>query len=158
MEEKIRFLVRIADTDLAGAKQLHLALTAIKGINFSFSNMLCKIAGIDKSRQVGTLSDAEVSKLNEIIKEPAKFGAPGWMLNRNKDYDSGINMHLIRGDLQFQKENDIKRLRMIKSYKGSRHAAGLPVRGQRTRTNARTRKGPKKTVAGRGRRRGATKK
>jgi len=139
MEPKssVKHIIRVANTDLDGAKSVYLAMRKIKGISFSFSSMLCHIAGINRDKKAGSLTEAEVSKINEIIKEPLKFNAPEWMLNRRKDYETGEDLHLITSDRQFNQENDIKRMRMIKSYKGSRHSAGRPARGQRTKSNFR---------------------
>ena len=83
----------------------------------------------------------EVKKLDNVIADPAKAGAPTWMLNRRKDYEDGSDKHVITGDLKFALENDIKRLKRIKSYIGMRHGVGLPVRGQRTKSNLRRNKG-----------------
>ncbi len=106
-----------------------------------FANAVCYLAGIDKNKLTGELNDDEVKKLEEVIKNPSKFGMPIWMLNRRKDYETGENKHLLVSDLDFTKENDIKRLKKIKAYRGVRHMFGLPVRGQRTRSNFRPNKG-----------------
>ena len=150
MEQKpaVKHIIRVANTDLEGAKPVYLAMKKIKGISFSFSSMLCHIAGISKDKKAGSLTEAEVTKLNEIIKEPLKFNAPAWMLNRRKDYETGKDIHLITSDRQFTQENDIKRMRMIKSYKGSRHSAGRPARGQRTKSNFRRSKAKGGTTLG----------
>ena len=143
MEEKKDFkhLVRIANTDLDGNKLLGYALRNIKGIGFQFANMVCSLAGISKTTKVGNLSDAEVKKLDEIIIDPSKAGAPIWMLNRRKNYEDNSDRHLLSADLTFIQDNDIKRMKKIKSYRGMRHAYGLPVRGQRTKSNFRKSKG-----------------
>ncbi len=140
-KQEIKHLVRIANTDLNGSKQLYHALTKIKGISFVFANMVCNLANVDKTKKVGLLSEQEISRLNEVIKAPGKFNAPSWILNRRKDYEINEDKHLFGPDLRFTKENDIKRLKKIKSYKGVRHSEGLPVRGQRTKSNFRKNKG-----------------
>ena len=140
-KQEIRHLVRIANTDLGGAKQIYHALTKIKGINFVFANMLCNLANVNKTKKTGLLSEQEVSRLDEIIKDPLKFRVPSWMFNRRRDYETDEAKHLIGPDLRFTQDNDIKRLKKIKSYKGTRHSSGLPVRGQRTKSNFRKNKG-----------------
>lgn len=136
-DNNFRHLVRIANADLDGNKQIFYGLRKIKGVSFMFANMVCSIAGIDKSKKAGTLSDAEIQKLDEIVSNPKKFGAPSWMLNRRKDIETGEEKHLLSSDLDFAKQGDLKRLQKVKSYRGLRLFAGLPVRGQRTKSNFR---------------------
>lgn len=136
-----KHIIRVINTDLDGNKKILDAMRKIKGVSFMFSNMTCKLAGIDPSKKAGNLTDAEVTKLNEVIKEPLKFGAPVWMINRRKDYEDGLDKHITSTDIKFVKDNDIKRMKMIRCYKGTRHMAGLPVRGQSTKSNFRRNKG-----------------
>ena len=140
-ESSYRHLVRIVNTDLPGDKQVGSALRRIKGVNFRFSSSACMMANVDKTKKVGDLTEKEVSRLDEVIKNPSNFGAPEWMLNRRKSYEIGDNSHLTLGDLDFTKDNDLKRMKKIKCYRGMRHAFGLPVRGQRTKSNFRKNKG-----------------
>lgn len=136
-----KHIVRIADADLNGNKPLYHGLRSITGIGFMFANMVCKISKIDRLKKVGYLTDDEIKKIDDIIKDPMKFGAPLWMLNRVNDWETGENKHLTGGDIKFVKENDIKIMKMIRSYKGVRHTFGLPVRGQSTKSNFRKNKG-----------------
>jgi len=128
-------MARIAGVDIPRDKRVEVSLTYIYGIGRSRSNNLLEQAGINPDTRVKDLSEAEVSRLRQLIDQN----------------------FMVEGDLRRQVAMNIKRLTEIGCYRGLRHRRGLPVRGQRTRTNARTRKGPKKTVAGRGRRRGAKK-
>ncbi|HZD10556.1 MAG TPA: 30S ribosomal protein S13 [Candidatus Binatia bacterium] len=128
-------MARIAGVDIPSNKQVEVSLTYIYGIGRSRSKEILDRADVDPMTRVRNLSDSEVGRLREIID----------------------NEYVVEGDLRREVAMNIKRLTEIGSYRGQRHRRGLPVRGQRTRTNARTRKGPKKTVAGRGRRRGAKK-
>lgn len=128
-------MARIAGVDVPRDKRVEVSLTYIYGIGRSTSNKILESAEINPDTRVKDLSEAEVSRLRQIV---------------DRDY-------VVEGDLRRQKHMNIKRLTEIGCYRGLRHRRGLPVRGQRTKTNARTRKGPKKTVAGRGRRRGAKK-
>ncbi|MBN1376902.1 30S ribosomal protein S13 [Candidatus Woesearchaeota archaeon] len=132
-----KHLVRIGDTDLDGSKYIIEALRKIKGINMSFSNALCKITDIDSNKKAGELSDEEIKKIDDAVKNPIKYNLPRWLYNRRKDYKTGSDMHIIKGKLDFVKDEDIQRMKKIKSYKGLRHQWGLTVRGQRTRSNFR---------------------
>lgn len=140
-EQEFKHLVRIANTDLDGNKPIYKALIKIQGVGFMFSNMLCSITGINKNAKTGYLSDEEIKKLDDVIKAPEKFNAPSWMFNRRKDIEDGKDKHLVTSDLKFAHETDIKMMKKIRSYKGIRHSFGLPVRGQRTRSNFRKNKG-----------------
>ena len=140
-DKEFKYFVRVANTDLEGNKVIVRALTKIKGIGFRFATIVCSLANIEKNKKAGKLSDEEVKKIDEVVKDPLKFNAPVWMLNRRNDFDDGKDKHLITANLIFSHENDIKIMRKIKSYKGVRHSAGLTVRGQRTKSNFRKNKG-----------------
>ena len=140
-KQELKYFVRIANTDLDGNKSLHHSLTKIKGINFMFSNAICNAAGIEKTKKTGYLTDGEASKIDEIIKEPSKFKLPPWLFNRKADPQDGTDKHLTGTTLTFTQDNDIKMMKKIRSYKGVRHSLGLPVRGQRTKSNFRKNKG-----------------
>ncbi len=129
-------MARIEGVDLPRNKRVEIGLTYIYGIGPSRARQALKATEVSADTRIKDLTDAEVSQLREFI---------------NQNYK-------VEGDLRREVQLHIKRLIEIGSYRGLRHRRNLPVRGQRTRTNARTRKGPKKTVAGRGRRRGAKKK
>jgi len=128
-------MARIAGVDIPRDKRVEISLTYIYGIGRSASQKVLGKAKVDPNTRVKDLSEVEVSRLRQII-------------------DSEL---IVEGELRRQRHMNIKRLTEIGCYRGLRHRRGLPVHGQRTRTNARTRKGVKKTVAGRGRRRGAKK-
>lgn len=132
-KQEFKQLVRLGGTDIDGNKKLYYALRKIKGINYSFSNVICKITNLDPHSKIGHLKDEELKKVSDIISNPSKYEVPSWLLNRRKDYDDGIDKHLISTDIKFRVDFDIKRLKKIKAYRGMRHAAGLPTRGQRTK-------------------------
>ena len=140
-EQKVKHIIRVANTDLVGKKAIGVAMKKIKGIDVMFSNMVCKIANVDINKRAGLLNTNEVTRLNDIIFNPDKYNVPSWMMNRRKDYETGSDKHIVTGDLQFTKEQDLRRLKKIKSYRGIRHQAGLPLRGQRTKSNFRRNKG-----------------
>ncbi|MBN2368362.1 30S ribosomal protein S13 [Candidatus Woesearchaeota archaeon] len=140
-EQKIKHIVRIANTDLKGEKAISVALTRIRGVGTMFSNMVCKISGIDGSKKAGLLDAREIERLTDIISNPEKYKVPEWMMNRRQDIETGDDKHIITGDLQFTEQQDVRRLQKIRSYRGFRHASGLPSRGQRTKSNFRRNKG-----------------
>ena len=140
-QEDIKHLVRIANTDLDGSKALYHALTKIKGIGHMYSNFVVTAANVERTKKIGILSDVELKRIEDVIKSPLPYNPPAWMLNRRKDFETGKDIHLIGSELDFVKDNDIKMMKKIKSYKGVRHILGLPVRGQRTRSNSRKNKG-----------------
>jgi len=119
-------MARIAGVDVPREKRIEIALTYIYGIGTTTSKRLLSLSGIDPNTRTKDLSDAQVGKLRDIIAKQLQGR--------------------VEGDLRRQIALNIKRLMEIGTYRGLRHRRGLPVRGQRTRTNARTRRGPKKTV------------
>lgn len=128
-------MARIAGVDIPRNKRVEISLTYIYGIGRTGSQNILANTNINPNTRVQDLSEAEVTRLRQAI---------------DQDY-------MVEGDLRREIHMNIKRLTEIGCYRGLRHRRHLPVHGQRTKTNARTRKGPKKTVAGRGRRRGAKK-
>ena len=129
-------MARIEGIDLPRNKRIQIGLRYIFGIGPKTADSILAATGVDPSIRVKDLPETEVSKLRDYIGQNLK----------------------VEGDLRREVQMNIKRLVEIGCYRGLRHRRNLPLRGQNTRTNARTRKGPKRTVAGRGRRRGATKK
>ncbi len=119
-------MARIAGVNIPTNKRVHIALTYIHGIGNTTAKTICEATGIDMSRRINELSDAEVLSIREHI-------------------DANL---MVEGDLRREKSMNIKRLMDLGCYRGLRHRRGLPVRGQRTHTNARTRKGPAKAIAG----------
>lgn len=130
-------LIRILATDIPGNMDVYSGLTKINGVSWSLSNAVCKVMGIDKNKKISEFSEKEIEKISEFIENPK---LPGFLLNRRKDLETGKDKHLVGSDLDLRKEFDVKRLKKIRSYRGLRHAKGLPVRGQRTRGNFRHKK------------------
>ena len=131
-EERI---VRILSKDIEGKVKIYAGLTQIKGISWAFSNALCKKLGMDKDKKVGELTEEEIKKITDFIKNPE---VPNHLLNRRRDIGTGEEKHLTGTDLDLRKDFDIKKLKKIKSYRGLRHTVRLPLRGQRTKANFRT--------------------
>jgi len=136
-KSQFKQIARIANTDVNGALPVQHSLTKIQGISFSLANAICNTLNIDKKTKIGDLAIDEIKKIEDVINFPSKYNLPSWLLNRRKDYETGEDKHLITSKLKFEKDNDIKIMKKIKTYKGMRHAYGLPVRGQRTRSNFR---------------------
>ena len=137
MPKEFRHIIRIADTDLNGTQQVAYALREIKGVGIRLANIIAKEAGIPLETRLGYLTDVEVKKIEDIIEAPSKYGISVWLLNRKKDSETGKDIHRIGSDLVLQVKNDIELLKKIRSWRGFRHAYGLKVRGQRTKTTAR---------------------
>lgn len=146
LPSNFKHIVRIANVDIPGNKAICVALTKIKGVGYNLADVACLLAGVPKGEKTGNLSDVQVQRLNEVISNPSGSDIPMWFLNRRKDYETGKNTHLLTGTLSFTHENDLKRLKKIRSLRGIRHIKGLPVRGQRTKSNFRKNKG--KAIAG----------
>ncbi|OWT33027.1 30S ribosomal protein S13 [Methanobrevibacter sp. 87.7] len=137
MEDEFRHLVRISRKDVDGNKTFEYALTDIKGIGLSLSRTIGLTLGFDLNAKIGYIEDEDVLKIEELLKNPQKFGIPDWMLNRRNDYTTGGTVHLIESDLDMTLRDDLNRMKKTRSYKGRRHELGLPVRGQRTKSTFR---------------------
>jgi small subunit ribosomal protein S13 len=138
MSREFRHIIRIRGTDVDGSKKLTYGLTKIKGVGVSVANAIVKAGGLRADSRIGTLSDAEISKIDDIMSDPGKYSIPGRLLNRRKDADTGRDLHLVTSDLTLRTKNDIDFMKNIKSWKGVRHSLGLKVRGQRTKTTGRS--------------------
>ena len=128
-------MARVAGVEIPGKKHIGVALRYIYGVGPANSEKILTQVGIDSQVNTDDLTEEEINRLREVI---------------DKEY-------IVEGELRKEINQNIKRLMEIGSYRGTRHRFNLPVRGQRTRTNARTRRGSRQTVAGRGKKRGATK-
>lgn len=138
MSKDFRLIVRVLNTDIDGTLQIPYALARVKGIGVNLGYAIARIAGIDPQTRLGSLSEKQVEKIEQIARNPLKHGIPAWMVNRRFDPVSGENRHLIGADLELLIKEDIQTMMRTKSWKGIRHSLGLKVRGQRTRTTGRT--------------------
>jgi len=136
--KEFQHIVRIAGTDLDGTLTLNYALANIKGIGITLANAIVRKANISPETRIGFLTDIDVERLEDIITNPTKHGFPPWILNRAKDMETGKDQHLIGADLTLKIKTDIEEMKNLKSWRGYRHAYGLRVRGQRTRTTGRS--------------------
>ena len=137
MSKEFRHITRIAETDLDGTLKVAHAISKIKGIGISVANAIVKKGKIDPETRLGFLSEQDLEKLEAIIKHPTKYNLPEWLFNRQKDLDTGKNLHLTGSDLVLQTKTDIDFMKATKSWKGYRHSYGLKARGQRTKTTGR---------------------
>jgi small subunit ribosomal protein S13 len=136
-KKKIKMLVRVAGTDLDGEKPLRNAIMGIKGISHAMSKAICEVGSFNPDESLGSLKEEELARLEAIIKEPKKFGVPSWILSRRKEPESGSDLHPTGADVDMVRKFDIQRMVDLKTYRGTRHMLGLPVRGQRTRSSFR---------------------
>jgi len=127
-------LIRVLGKDIRGDKKLFVGFTQIKGVSWAFANAVCKVLELDKDRKIQDLTKPEIEKVENFIKNPM---IPAFLKNRRKDFDDGQDKHIYGEDIKLRREFDIKRLKKIHSYRGIRHNAGLPTRGQRTKSHFR---------------------
>jgi small subunit ribosomal protein S13 len=137
MSQEYRYIVRIMGTDVPGTLKTSYAVAQIKGVSTSLSNAFIKKAGLNPDLRVGFLADSDVSKIEDVIRDPAKYNIPSWLFNRRKDAATGKDVHLLSADLALKVKTDIDEAKEIRSWRGYRHAYGLKVRGQRTKTTGR---------------------
>jgi len=137
MSGEFRYRLRIIDADVDGTLKVPYALAKVKGVSLSLANAILKKAGINPEKRAGFLSESDLDVMEDIIRDPAKHGLPNWLLNRRKDLETGKDGHLISADLVLRTKMDIEQMKVMKSWRGYRHAYGLRVRGQRTKTTGR---------------------
>lgn len=137
-EFEFNHIIRLAGSDLSGEWYILHALTRVRGVGKRMAHMLCRIAEIPTNIRAGYLTDDEIAKLETMIEDPAKYGVPSYLLNRQKDIIRGGDRHIHGQEIDVVLKDDIDRMKKTRSYKGIRHALGLRVRGQRTRTTGRS--------------------
>ncbi len=134
-------IVRIIGKDLDGTKNINESLMRIKGISHRMGKIIstkfCVENNLAQETKLGDLKNEQVKELEKIVQTLDKSDIPTWVLNRQKDYETGENKHLTMNDLDFQIRNDFQRMAETKSYRGLRHMWGLTTRGQKTRSKHR---------------------
>ena len=135
--QEYRHIVRIVGNDIPGERKLIVGLTQIKGIGFNFATAISSTLKINQNSNIGNLTEENVQAIEKLILNPIEAKFPLWFLNRQKDIETGKDMHLLTSDIPFTLRNDIERERITVSWRGYRHLSGLKVRGQRTRTSGR---------------------
>jgi len=148
LSREFKHIVRITETDLTGTEKVVYALSNIKGIGVSLANAILRKAEINPEARIGNLTETETERVEDVIRNPDKYNIPSWLLNRQKDLETGKSLHLIGSDLVLRSKLDIDQMKTIRSWRGYRHSYGLKVRGQRTKTTGRSGKamGVKKKV------------
>ena len=135
-DSNFKYIIRIANSDVSGEERLANALTSIRGVGPRISNAIVQELKLDPNKLAGKLDDKNVDDIEKAIMNLNKH-VPDWLLNRQKDYDTGNDIHHVSVDLKMTHDEDLNRMKKVKSYKGIRHASGHKVRGQRTYSNGR---------------------
>ena len=131
-----KYIIRIANSDVSGEERLGFALTSIRGVGPRISNAIIQKLKLNPEELAGNLTDKDVDEIENAVQNINEF-VPSWLLNRQKDYDTGENIHPVSVDLKMVHDDDLNRMKKVKSYKGIRHSSGHKVRGQRTYSNGR---------------------
>ena len=129
--------MRLAGVDLDGTISIAYALSRIKGIGIQLAHAILCRTNVKPDTRVGFLVDADLERIEAAIRDPGKYDVPEWLLNRRKDIETGMDLHLIGSDLELRTKSDIDDMKDMRSWRGYRHSYGLRVRGQRTRTTSR---------------------
>ncbi len=135
--QEYRHIVRIVGNDIPGERKLLVGLTQIKGIGYNFATAISATLKINTNSNIGNLTETNVQAIEKLILNPIEAKFPLWFLNRQRDIETGKDLHLLTSDIPFTLRNDIERERITASWRGYRHLSGLKVRGQRTRTSGR---------------------
>lgn len=135
-DSDFKYIIRIANSDVSGEERLANALTSIRGIGPRISNAIVQKLKLDPNKLAGKLDDKNVVDIENAIMNLNDY-VPDWLLNRQKDYDTGEDVHPVSVELKMTHDEDLNRMKKVKSYKGIRHASGHKVRGQRTYSNGR---------------------
>jgi small subunit ribosomal protein S13 len=135
--EEFKHILRIAGKDIDGSRKSVVALSQVKGVGYNLSQVILQSLNINPYLRIGFLTNKELSDIENAIRNISTVGVPKWYLNRQKDMDTGTDMHLITSDLDFTQSNDVEREKSVMSWRGYRHMFGLRVRGQCTRTTGR---------------------
>lgn len=137
VEDDFKYIVRIANSDLDGAKPVVNALTAITGVGDRVADILVNMTKVPRNEKIGNLSDEDIQKLEEAVEQFAET-SPGWLLNKQRDVWTGEDLHIMGSDLVMRRQEDVNILKKIRCYRGIRHEKGQKVRGQKTKAHGRT--------------------
>ena len=141
-QQRATSIIRMGGRDINGELGVERALAHIKGIGHDMAHSISFAVesrlGIQKDTKIGSLSESQMESIESVIKDPAKYGIPTYMLNRRKSADTGTDVHIIGNDLMFATRQDVNRDIAVRAWRGYRHQHGQKVRGQRTRSTGRT--------------------
>ncbi len=133
----LQLIVRIAGRDCRGDRLVPYAINKIKGVGIRYAHIVCRAADIPPNVRLGELTEEEIMRLEDAILNPQKYSIPPYLYNRQKDPETGEHKHVVENDLIIAHKYDIDLLKKTRSYRGIRHALGLKVRGQRTKSTGR---------------------
>lgn len=136
-KQDFHFIVHIANTDLDGNKKSVVALMNVRGLGKRVAEKVAEISGLDRNRKIGSYTEEKFAEVEAAIASISE-SFPEWMVNRQREFETGTSRHAIGTDVDLAVREDINRMKMIRSYRGIRHETGQKVRGQRTRSNGRT--------------------
>lgn len=136
-EDDIKYFVRVGKTDLDGTESVETALLEMDGVGRRVAKAVAVEAGVDPLETLGKLDENEVEAVKDAVQGFDEVG-PSWMVNREKDRRTGEDLHIVGSDLEITREEDVNRMKKIRSYRGIRHRQGKKVRGQRTKSTGRT--------------------
>ena len=124
-QQEYRYILRIMGTDVQGTLKTVYAVAQVKGLSAALANAVLKKAGVNPDLRVGFITESDISKIEDVIKDPVKYGIPSWMFNRRKDADSGKDQHVLSAELALKIKTDIDGAKEIRSWRGYRHAYSL---------------------------------
>ena len=133
-------IIRFFEVDIEDTQRVDRALMRIKGISFSMAHAIIEVSGMDPNKKFADMSEDDLKKLEEIIRNPQEHGIPEFLLNRRRDYWTNESKHIVASDINMVLREDVRRLKKTRSYRGIRHESKLPLRGQRTRSTHRRNK------------------
>ncbi len=136
-KEERRNLVRLLKKDLPADIPIERSLRGMSGISYSMARAIRIKSGLSPETKLSDLNETELKDLEKMLEDIPSLNIPTWLLNRRKDFATGIDNHLLESDLMFSVREDVSRMKKIRSYRGIRHMFGLKVRGQRTRSTGR---------------------
>ncbi len=134
---QFRHLVRISNTDLKGDTAVRNALTKINGVSHRIASAILRAVNVDEYKLLGFVTEDEREKIEEALYDPLTAGLPNWMMNRQRDPETGESNLILGSALLLQKKTDVDRMMRKRSWRGIRHSRGLKVRGQRTKATGR---------------------
>lgn len=137
VNKDFRHLVRISNSDLTGATSVRNALAKITGVSHRVSSAILRATNIDEFKLLGNITEQEREKIEEALYDPLSAGLPEWMMNRQKDPETGESSLQLGSDLLLQRKMDVDKMLRKRSWRGIRHSRGLRVRGQRTKATGR---------------------
>ncbi|MCL5680406.1 MAG: 30S ribosomal protein S13 [Candidatus Marsarchaeota archaeon] len=139
---RLTSVIRIAGKDVNGSLSVERAIDSVKGIGRDMARAISHVMesklDMDPKVEIGSLDEEGITKLEALIKDPQKYGIPKFMLNRNKDFETGKDLHAVGNELIFANRQDISRDVTLRTWRGARHQYGQKVRGQHTRSTGRT--------------------